>query len=97
MGLTGVWSRLSSGYYYNSSFVTRADDLLAFRLTRPVAETWALGLNYLASGLGDETGVSVDLLGNVKGRSIAAEVACFNRAQRFILNIRHPDGCLDLS
>jgi hypothetical protein len=76
-GLTGVWSRLSSGYYYNSSFVTRADDLLAFRLARPVAETWALGLNYLASGLGDETGVSVDVLGNVKGRNIAAEVGMF--------------------
>ena len=77
-GLVGVWSRLSSGYYYNSSFVTRADNLLAFRLTWPVADTtWTLGLNYLADGLGDETGVSVDLLGNTGGRNIAAEVGMF--------------------
>jgi hypothetical protein len=76
-GLVGVWSRLSSGYYYNSSYVTRADNLLAFRLTWPVADTWTLGLNYLADGLGDETGVSVDLLGNTGGRNIAAEVGMF--------------------
>ena len=76
-GLVGVWSRLSSGYYYNSSFVTRADNLLAFRLTWPVANTWTLGLNYLADGLGDETGISLDFLGNTRGRNIAAEVGMF--------------------
>ncbi|NLB72466.1 MAG: hypothetical protein GX795_00320, partial [Firmicutes bacterium] len=76
-GLVGVWSRLSSGYYYNSSFVTRADNLWAFRLTWPVAGKWALGLNCLADGLGDETGISVDLLGNAGGRNIAAEVGMF--------------------
>jgi len=76
-GLTGVWSRLSSGYYYNSSFVTRADNLLAFRLAWPIADTWALGLNCLAGGLGDETGISVDVLGNTGGRNIAAEVGMF--------------------
>ena len=76
-GLVGVWSRLSSGYYYNSSFVTRADNLWAFRLTWPVADTWTLGLNYLADGLGDETGISVDILGNTGGRNIAAEVGMF--------------------
>jgi hypothetical protein len=76
-GLVGIWSRLSSGYYYNSSFVTRADNLWAFRLTWPLADTWTFGLNYLADGLGDETGVSVDLLGNTGGRNIAAEVGMF--------------------
>ncbi|GEM_PF-785140 len=76
-GLRGVWSRLSSGYYYNSSFVTRADNLLAFRLAWPMADTWAFGLNYLASGLGDETGISVDVLGNTGGRNIAAEIGMF--------------------
>lgn len=75
--LTGVWSRLSSGYYYNSSFVTKADDLLAFRFAWPMLNTWALGINYLASGLGDETGVSVDVLGNIAGRNIAAELGMF--------------------
>ncbi len=75
--LTGVWSRLSSGYYYNSSFVTRADNLLAFRVTWPVLDTWAFGLNYLADGLGDESGISVDLLGNIAGRNIAAELGMF--------------------
>ena len=76
-GVLGVWSRLSSGYYYNSSFVTRADNLWAFRLVWPVADTWTLGLNYLADGLGDETGVSLDFLGNVGGRNIAAEIGIF--------------------
>jgi len=75
--LVGVWSRLSFRILFNSSFVTRADNLLAFRLTRPVADTCTLGFNYLASGLGDETGISVDVLGSAGGRNIAAEVGIF--------------------
>ncbi len=74
--LTGVWSRLSSGYYYNSSFVTRADDLLAAR----VARSWSGGViagNYLASGLGDEAGCSVDVAGSALGRAFTAELAFF--------------------
>lgn len=74
--LTGIWSRLSSGYYYNSSFVTRADDLFALR----VARAWknaAVACNYLASGLGDEAGYSVDLTGSVLGHNLAAELGFF--------------------
>jgi len=76
LGITGIWARLSSGYYYNSSFVTRADDLLALRVEkawRDVSVAW----NYLASGLGDESGCSVDVLANALGCGIAGEVAFF--------------------
>ncbi|NLS44730.1 MAG: hypothetical protein GX969_03190 [Firmicutes bacterium] len=75
--LTVIWSRLSSGYYYNSSFVTSVDNLMAFRLMRPLAETWVLGLNYLSDGLGNETGASLDLQGNVGGRNVVAEIGMF--------------------
>ncbi len=75
--LTGIWSRLSSGYYYNSSFVTRADDLFALRVERALGRGAAIAWNYLASGLGDETGHSLDLAGSVFGRSAAAEIAFF--------------------
>jgi hypothetical protein len=76
LAFTGVWARLSSGYYYNSSFVTRADDLLALRVERPW-EHASMALTYLVSGLGDESGVSVDVSLDALGRSIAAEAALF--------------------
>ena len=76
LGLTGIWARLSSGYYYNSSFVTRADDLFALRVEKPWKHA-AVAWNYLASGLGDESGHSLDVSASVLGRSIAAEVAFF--------------------
>lgn len=74
--LTGVWSRLSSGYYYNSSFVTRADDLFGVRVARPWTNA-TVACNYLASGLGDETGYSLELTGRALGHSFAAELGFF--------------------
>ncbi|MGE5587004.1 MAG: hypothetical protein ACM3ZO_02135 [Clostridia bacterium] len=76
LALTGVWARLSSGYYYNSSFVTRADDLFALRVEKHW-EHAAVAWNYLASGLGDESGHSLDVSVDVLGRAVAAEVALF--------------------
>jgi len=76
LGVTGIWARLSSGYYYNSSFVTRADDLVAVRVEKPWREA-AVAWNYLASGLGDESGCSVDVSANAFGCGIAGELGFF--------------------
>ena len=94
LGITGIWSRLSSGYYYNSSFVTSADNLWAFRVVWPIKDSWVLGVNYLADGLGDETGISMDVLGNFKGRNVAAEIGTFKTSSTFYPEYRVPKRVL---
>ncbi|MGE5586059.1 MAG: hypothetical protein ACM309_11125 [Bacillota bacterium] len=85
--VTGMWSRLSSGYYYSSSFVTLADDLFALRVEKSWRDV-AVGWNYLASGLGDESGYSLDLAGSVFGRNVAAEVALFRSSSTLYSEFR---------
>ncbi len=85
--LTGVWSRLSSGYYYNSSFVTRADDLLAVRAARPLGGG-TVAWNYLASGLGDETGCSLEFAGKALGRNFAVELGLFRPSSTLLPEYR---------
>ena len=69
----------------------RADNLLAFRLAAP-GRYVGPQVELLAGGLGDETGISVDVLGNTRGRNIAARSACLNQFNA-LSGIEHPDGC----
>lgn len=91
--VTGLYNRLLMSEYRDYPYVSDflLDDLVALRLSRPVANN-LVGLNLLFDGIYDEKGVSLDFNGKILGAKTKAQVSYIYPAWVYRRDKKNPVG-----